>query len=89
MTAVDAFPFPEVHGMLPADNGEAITPSDTVDLAKVSRGIYVGVAGNVTVIMKGGATLTFTGVQAGSLIPIRVTRVKATLTTATNMVAIY
>lgn len=74
----------------PAMNAVAVSPSDTVDFGFVSRGIYVGVTGNVVAVMQGtGGAITFTAVQAGSILPIRVTRVNATSTTATNMVALY
>lgn len=68
---------------------QPVTPSDTVDLAYCTRGLYVGGAGNVTVVMQGdGSTVLFTGVPAGTVLPIAVARVKATGTTATSMVAI-
>lgn len=66
----------------------AVTPSDTVDLTYVSRELYVGGAGNVTAIMADGTTVLFSTVPAGTRLPIRVSRVKATGTTATLMVAI-
>jgi hypothetical protein len=36
-----------------------------------------------------GATTLFTGILAGTLLPVRATRVKATGTTATNIVALW
>lgn len=74
----------------PARNAEVVTPSDTTTLAAVSRALYVGVAGNVSVQMAGvGTAIVFTGVLAGTILPIRITRVNSTSTTATNMVALY
>ena len=72
----------------PARNAAAVTPSATVDLTWVSRGIYVGGAGNLNVIMQGGQTVSFVGVPAGTLLPIRVSRVLAT-STATSIVTLY
>lgn len=73
----------------PADEAYAVTPSDSVNLAVVSRGLYVGVAGDVTVEMaKVGTTILFKGVPAGAWLPLRVSRVDATGTTATNIVAV-
>lgn len=66
----------------------AVTPSDDTDLTKVTRGLYVGVSGDVNCDI-GGVTLIFTAMAAGIIHPIAVTRVRATSTTATNMVAIY
>lgn len=74
----------------PAGNGEAATPGGAdVVLANSSRAIYVGGAGNVAVTMaKSGVNLTFTGVPAGTLLPIRVTKVLLAGTTATGIIAL-
>ena len=72
----------------PCGYAEAVTPSDTVSLTISSRALYIGGAGNLTVLTVGGQTVTFTGVLAGSIIPIRVSRVNATVTTATSIVSI-
>jgi hypothetical protein len=73
----------------PATNGEAVTPSDSASFTKASRALYVGGAGTVVAVMKDGTTLTFVGVPAGAILPIRATRVNSTSTTATNIVALY
>lgn len=73
----------------PADNATAVTPSDSTDLAFNSRALYVGGAGNLVVTMAGGGDVTFTAVPAGSILPIRVSRVKSTNTTATSIVNLY
>lgn len=63
---------------------QVIVPSDTVDLPNgPSNYIYVGVTGNVTAVCN-GATILFSNLAVGYH-PIRTTRVKATGTTATNM----
>ena len=73
----------------PGASAIEITPSDSVLLARVSRAIYVGGSGNLVVEMLGGQTpITFVGVSAGCVLPIRVTKVLAA-TTATNLVALY
>jgi hypothetical protein len=74
----------------PADNAAAVTPSDGSDLANFSRALFVGGAGAVKVDMVGGTTaVTLTGVVAGTVLPMRVSRVYSTGTTATNIVALY
>lgn len=73
----------------PANGAETVTPSDTVNLTNTSRGLYVGGTGNVAVVMKDGTTATFVAVPAGAILPIRITRVNSTSTTATSMVALY
>lgn len=73
----------------PASVAEAVTPSDSAYLTFLTRGLYVGVAGDVSVEMyKTGSAVVFKAVPAGTVLPIRITRVNATLTTATNMVAL-
>ena len=75
---------------LAAGNAYAITPSDSADLSVLTRGLYVGTAGNVAVILAlDSVAVTFVGVPAGSLLPIRVKRLMATNTTATNLVAVH
>ena len=72
----------------PAENAIAVTPSDSVDLTGAPcRALYIGTGGNLSVII-GGATVTFSNV-AGGILPIRASRVRATGTTATNIVALY
>jgi hypothetical protein len=73
----------------PAHGAQAVTPSDSTVLPG-TRALYVGGAGNVAVVMSGnGATITFTGVTAGFILPVQVTKVMATNTTATNIVALW
>ena len=69
-----------------ASDAVNVTPSDATVLAPTWGGLFVGGAGNVAVITMEGTTLTFTGVTAGSILPIVVTKVRATGTTATNIV---
>lgn len=73
----------------PAENAFAVTPNDSTDLTHSSRALFVGGAGDVKVDTKGGDTVTFVGVTAGAILPVRVTRVYATGTTATSIVAVY
>lgn len=67
----------------------AVTPSDTSDsgeFAYVSRALYVGGAGDVVAISPSGASVTFSSVPAGTILPIRAKRIAATGTTATAIV---
>lgn len=85
--ATDEFQNYHVNLADPAATAEAVTPSDTDDLTNTSRGIYVGVTGNIVATI-GGTDITFVGAVAGSVLPIRATRIKSTGTTATDMVAL-
>ena len=73
----------------PAEGAFAVTPSDSAELAKVSRGIWVGVAGDVTLSMINGDVVLFTNMAAGTVHPLRVRKVFSTGTAATNIVAVY
>jgi hypothetical protein len=72
----------------PLTDGVAVTTSDSTVLT-TTRAVFVGGAGNLAVVLSSGTTLTLTGVTAGSLLPLRVTKVKATGTTATNIAALW
>ncbi|UIY29824.1 hypothetical protein LZK73_02900 [Neorhizobium galegae] len=65
----------------PAASGFAITPSDSADLPETTRALC-GDRGHLSVRMLSGETLTLSNVPAGGLLPLRVTRVFATGTTA-------
>lgn len=74
---------------LPANEAEAVTTSDTVNLTGTARALYIGGGGNVNVIMPDGTTVLFVGAGSGTILPVRVRRVMATSTTATSIVALY
>ncbi len=76
-------------GSDPAFSAAAITASDSTDLANPVRAIYVGGAGSVVVTMVAGNDVTFSGLPAGMILPIRAKRVKATGTTATGLVGLW
>ena len=60
----------------------AVTKSDTTQIQ--ADALYVGGTGDVAVIMKGGTTaITFSAVPVGAILPIRVSKVMSTNTTAT------
>ena len=73
----------------PAIDAAAITPSDSVNLAKVVKAIYIGDDGNVSLITPKGNVVTFVGLVAGTILPVRASRVNATLTTAANLIGLY
>lgn len=87
MAALDQLPRDITAG--PANDGLPVTKSDSTDLSQVSRALYIGGTGDVTVIMRTGTQLTFSAVPSGALLPISVKRVMSTGTTATNIIAIW
>lgn len=74
----------------PDYDGYAVTPTDSTDLGNgPTRGLFVTGAGNVNVTLVSGATAVLTSVPANTLIPIQVSQVQNTSTTATGIFALY
>jgi len=67
-------------------HAEAVTPSDATVLNPTDA-VWVGGAGDLVVVTESGASVTF-AVQAGTLLPLSVTKVMAA-TTATGILACY
>lgn len=78
-------------GYFTAKNAAAVTPHDTNALTRGKTNmLFVGGAGAITCRFAGeGSDTVMTGVAAGSLLPIQVTHIRSTGTTATNMTALY
>ena len=73
----------------PARNIEVVTPSDTVNLTAPSRGLIIGVGGTINVETVGGQSSVTITVATGAILPLMVTRVNNTGTSATNIVSMY
>ena len=73
----------------PASHGFNVTPSDAAPLPETSRALYVGSGGALAVRMLSGETISFSGLNGGTLLPIRVTQVLAAGTTAAAIVALF
>jgi hypothetical protein len=71
----------------PAHGAFPVTPNDGTFIP-VSRALYIGGTGDLTVRMADDQTVLFTAVPVG-IFPIQVDQVRATGTTATNIVALY
>ena len=71
------------HVFASAASGGAVTPSDSTVLS--FKALWVGGAGDVSVdFTEGGTAVVFTGVPAGTMLPVTGTRVNAA-TTATSI----
>lgn len=80
---VSTLDSPGVHAL-------SVTPNDTTDLTVVSRSVYVGTGGNLEAILAGDTTsVIFMNVPAGSMLPIRVSRIRAAGTTASNILVVW
>lgn len=72
----------------PAIGAMTITPNDNTDIS-ICRGIYIGGSGDLRVKMLDGTIVVFTSIAAGMVHPLSISRVYATGTTATGIVAVY
>ncbi len=71
-----------------AIHSKVVVPSDTATLDQPGH-IYVGGAGNIAVVTDGDDEVTFVGVVKGTILPVLIKQVKATDTSATNMLVNY
>lgn len=64
--------------------------SDSADLSKITRDIFIGTGGDIVVVYAGDASQrTLKNLPSGERLPIRARRVLSTGTTATNLVGEY
>jgi hypothetical protein len=77
---------PSISG--PAASGFAVSPSDASDLQETTRALYIGTGGDLAVFMLTGESLLLKQVPQGVILPLRVTRVLLTGTTAADIVAL-
>jgi hypothetical protein len=73
----------------PPEEAAAIAPDDAAPLAHVTRAVYVGSGGDLRVRMLKGGVVTLASVPGGSLIPLRVSQIYATGSTASDLVGLW
>lgn len=72
----------------PATRAAPVTPHDTQALPFICKGLYIGSGGSVTVRpVHGGGDVTYRNLPDASYIALRVTHVRASGTTAADIVA--
>lgn len=77
------------NAIVSPQHGAAITPNDTTDLTNATLKLYVGGTGDLVVILNGdSASTTFKTMPVG-MYDLCVSRILATGTTATNLVALW
>lgn len=89
MAATDDFQEYTVSLDSPGSGGAAVTPDDANDLTKAGRAIDIGTGGTIKVTTIDGSVLTFKNRASGSTLRMRVARVWATGTTATDLTVIW
>lgn len=73
----------------PARDGFAVAQSDTAALPVVPRALYVGTGGTLVVrCVDSAADVSFKNVASGQFLDIRVSHVRATGTTAADIVGL-
>ncbi len=73
----------------PATSAIDIAPNDSVPMANISRAIYVGQTGDISLEMQSGQIVTFQNVQGGSILAVRTLKVRQTGTTASGIVSLW
>ena len=85
--AFDPFAFNSDTPTAPAAQAFAIIPSNTVELPQPTKAIYVGTGGHVTLrALRSSADVVYRNVPAGSYLTVRAVYVRATGTTAADLV---
>lgn len=72
----------------PANSAVAVTPHDSNALPFLPKALYVGTGGDITLRAKyDDADVVFVGVPSGAMLSVRATHVRATGTSASDIVA--
>lgn len=86
--AIDSFQTSSDMLAAPSRAPFAVTPHDTNELTTIPKALYVGTGGTVILRGVGGAAdVTFKNVANGQVIDVRAQYVRATGTTAADIVA--
>lgn len=84
-------PFGSVSDSLiaPAREAFALTPNDTADFARATKAFYVGSGGDIVLRAVGSDTdVVLRNVASGSVLAIRLRAIRASGTTAQNLVGL-
>jgi hypothetical protein len=74
----------------PARRAAAVVPSDSEALAEVPKALFVGTGGSITMRGIGGsADQLWKNVPDGAVLPFRAQYIRATGTTAADILALY
>ena len=90
MAASDTFVNSQGGLQSPCRSSFVITPDNVNELPFVTRAIYVGSAGDITLrLADDTAAVDLKAVPGGTLLPVRARQVYVTGTTATALVGLY
>lgn len=84
-------PFASFAGSLtaPASSGFDITPADGTDLPVLTRAVMIGSAGDLAVTFADGSEVVLPSLAPGVVYALRLARVRATGTTATDIKGLF
>ena len=85
MPIFDPFESHQAGLTSPISGGFDVAPNDGLDLVRVTRALMVTGAGDVTVVLRDGDTLTLPALTPGVIYPFRIRRVLSTGTTASGV----
>ena len=78
------------HVSAPATRAVAVTPHDSNALADIPKALFVGTGGNIAMRgVNGSADQSWKNVPSGCVLPFRAQYVRATGTTAADILALY
>lgn len=73
----------------PARECFSITPDDASDITQVTKAIYVGSGGDVVLrAIESGGDVTFRNVPSGAILDVRVSAIRATGTSAADIIGL-
>ena len=74
----------------PATKALAVTPHDSNPIIDIPKALFVGTGGNITMRgLNGAADQLWKNVPSGAVLPFRAQYVRATGTTAADILALY
>ncbi|MFV0644518.1 MAG: hypothetical protein ACK5NN_08470 [Sphingomonadaceae bacterium] len=75
--------------IFPASRCFTLTPDDAAVLPLVTKAVYAGSGGDIVLrSLEGDADVVFRNVPAGAILDVRVTAIRATGTTASDLVGL-
>ncbi len=78
------------HCSAPATRTVPVVPHDTNALTDIPKALYVGTGGNITMRgLNGTIDQSWKNVPSGSILPFRAHYIRATGTTAADILALY
>ncbi|MEM6475490.1 MAG: hypothetical protein AAF687_04925 [Pseudomonadota bacterium] len=73
----------------PAKSAFAVTPDDSADLPVAVKALFIGTGGDLVLrAVDSDADVTLANLPDGSILPVRVRAIRATGSTATNIVGL-